>query len=99
MLKTKNTRFRYELRTKQYGCICVLTSEIERIAALLGVQRTPQSTHIHSDTEIDPALLESAETQVIRHDRLAEKRAYLRSVVREYGRDKATLHKLGFLPA
>lgn len=92
------TRYYYELRTKSYGCICVLTSEIERIAALLG-ERAPMSTHIHSNTLIDPTLLESDETAVILHDTLKEKRDYVRSVVEYYGRDKATLHRLGLIPA
>lgn len=93
------TRYYYALRTKSYGCICVLTSEIERIAKLLGANPADCAyTHIHTDTLMDPALLESEETTVIRHDKRANKRALLRSVVSEYGRDKATLKRLGFIP-
>lgn len=94
------TRYYYELRTKRPHCICVLTSEIERISSLLGASHTQIAwTHIHTDTLMDPALLESEETAVVRHDKRAIKRAYLRSVVAEYGRDKSTLKRLGFIPA
>jgi hypothetical protein len=92
-------RFYYELRTKRYACICVLTSEIERVALALGPDAHVASTYIYTDRCVDPATLESEETAVIRHDRLAEKRAYLRSIIEYYGHDKATLHRLGFLPA
>lgn len=91
-------RYSYHLRTKQYMCCCVTHDEIKRISDLLGVPFTPY-TIILSDRCVDPCELESMETAVERYDRLQVKRDYLRSVVREYGRDKKRLHELGFLPA
>lgn len=86
---------------RNIGCICVLTSEIERISKLLGLEFHPAtaSTNLYSDLLIDPALLESTETAVERSDTLENKRNLLRWVVQEYGRDKATLQRLGFISA
>lgn len=92
-------RYNYILHTKTPHCICVLTSEIERVKAALGPDAVGAYNHIHSNVLIDLAALESAETAVERQDMRENKRNYLRSVVREYGRDKATVHALGFLPA
>lgn len=91
-------RYVYTLATKTPGAKCVLLTEAVRIAGRLGETAPDNYPCIVSDTLLEPAVLESAETAVNRLDTLQQYGSYLTAVAANYpGQPIARLRELGLL--
>lgn len=94
-------RFLYCIRPARPGQLCVLTSEVIRIHQALG--STPgayPSTHITTDTFVEPATLDSDEARVSRSDLLAGAGEIISWVAREWpSHSVAELRAKGLIPS
>ena len=80
------------------GRACILTSELRLIATALGLPVDEHPSSVFStNTDIDCDALPLTDCRLVKRDMRDNRRELLRWVVAEYGRDKATLQRLGFL--
>jgi hypothetical protein len=79
------------------GRVCILTDEIVRIAGILGVSQEHPSSIFLTDTDIPVESIPVTDCKLVKHDMRENRRKLLKWAVDDYGRDKATLKRLGFV--
>jgi hypothetical protein len=76
---------------------CILTSEIQMIAEKLGVTQEYPSSVFLTDNDVPLESIPVKDCKLTKTDMRENRRALLRWAVKEYGRDKATLKRLGLI--
>jgi hypothetical protein len=95
-MRTRTPRFLYQA-TSLPGRWCILTSEIQRIAGILGVTQEHPSSVFLTENDVPLDSIPLTDCKLTKTDMRENRRKLLRWIVQEYGKDKATLKRLGFV--